>query len=210
MLTLKFPNLPGFFYKLPIIKTKHLKPGRFYLHLHHLNLKIKFYFNFKFKLLLLSFIIMVGFSQCGPSDDKIVFPENLKTYQVSDSISFNPDWIRAEKKLVVVSKGLYAFSIPFMDILAEYDQEMPVIIVITKEDKDEIIQRLTEYAFPYPFIHDPDGLFIEENQLWKRFGLQEKNTIAPFFMEGDYISEIGGAEIGMRDRLRVQLDEFLK
>ncbi|SHM34846.1 hypothetical protein SAMN04488057_101158 [Cyclobacterium lianum] len=163
----------------------------------------------KLNLLLLSFIPFVFF-RCGPSEDKIIFPGNLKTYQVSDSLAFNPDWFHAEKKLVVVSKQLYAFSIPFMDIIAEYDEGMPVILVITREDKDEIIQRLTEYEFPYPFIHDPDGLFIEENQIWKRFGLQEKNTIAPFFMEGDFISELGDAEIGMRQVFRKQLDEFLK
>ncbi|MBD3626864.1 hypothetical protein [Cyclobacterium sp.] len=134
----------------------------------------------------------------------------MKSYQVTDSIPFNPHWMHAEKKLVVVSKQLYVFSIPFLDIIAEYDEEMPVIIVITREDKDEIIQRLTEYEFPYPFIHDPDGLFIEENQIWKRFGYQEKNTIAPFFMEGDYISEMGLAQISMRQLFRKQLDEFLK
>lgn len=163
----------------------------------------------KLNLLLLPVILLVFF-RCGPSEDKIIFPENLKTYPVSDSLAFNPDWFYAEKKLVVVSKQLYAFSMPFMDILEEYDEEMPVIIVITKEDKDEIIQRLREYEFPYPFIHDPEGLFIEENQLWKRFGYQEKNTIASFFMEGDFISELGVAEIGMRDLFRKKLDEFLK
>ncbi|WP_439482975.1 hypothetical protein [Cyclobacterium plantarum] len=163
----------------------------------------------KLNLLLLPVILLVFF-RCGPSEDKIIFPGNLKTYQVSDSLTFNPDWFSAEKKLVVVSKQLYVFSIPFMDIIEEYDKEMPVIIVITREDKDEIIQRLTEYEFPYPFIHDPDGLFIEENQLWKRFGYQEKNTIAPFFMEGDYISEMGLAQISMRQLFRKQLDEFLK
>ncbi|NHE56786.1 hypothetical protein [Cyclobacterium plantarum] len=160
--------------------------------------------------LLLLLCILFVFAGCGPSEDKIIFPENLKTYQVSDSLTFNPDWFSAEKKLVVVSKQLYVFSMPFMDIIEEYDKEMPVIIVITREDKGEIIQRLTEYEFPYPFIHDPDGLFIEENQLWKRFGYQEKNTIATFFMEGGFISELGSAEIGMRQLFRKKLDEFLK
>lgn len=160
-------------------------------------------------LLLLSLILVV-FVGCGPVDPKIVFPENLKTYQVTDSLAFDPDWFSAEKILVVVSKGLYVFSIPFMDILEEYYKDIPVIIVITTEDKDEIIQKLREYEFPYPFIHDPDGLFIEENQLWKRFGYQEKNTIATFFMEGDYISEMGLAQISMRQLFRKQLDAFLK
>jgi hypothetical protein len=95
-----------------------------------------------------------------------------------------------------------------MDILEEYDKDIPMIIVITT--KDNIIQTLKEYEFPYPFIHDPDGLFIEENQLWRRFGFPEENTIAPFFMEGEYISKLGGAEIGMREIFREQLNEFLK
>lgn len=210
MNALKFPNLPDFSGKLSIVKTKHLKPGRLCLQMDYHILRITYYFRFMFKLPLLFFIILVSFSQCGPSSEKIIFPENLKTYQVTDSLAFNPDWFSAEKKLVVVSKGLYVFSIPFMDILEEYDKEMPVIIVITREDKDEIIQRLTEYEFPYPFIHDPDGLFIEENQLWKRFGYQEKNTIATFFMEGDFLSELGGAQIGIRHLFRKQLDEFLR
>ncbi|SEJ07968.1 hypothetical protein SAMN05192553_102283 [Cyclobacterium xiamenense] len=162
-----------------------------------------------YTLLLLS-LILVFFVGCGPVDPKIVFPENLKTYQVTDSLAFDPDWIHAEIKLVVVSKGLYVFSIPFMDILEEYDKDIPVIIVITTEDKDEIIQKLREYEFPYPFIHDPDGLFIEENQLWKRLGYQEKNTIATFFMEGDFLSELGGAQIGIRHLFKKQLDEFLR
>ncbi|MEX2513987.1 MAG: hypothetical protein WD398_13865 [Cyclobacteriaceae bacterium] len=134
---------------------------------------------------MLSIIILVNFSQCSPPPEKIIFPENLKTYQVADSI-------------------------PFMDILEEYDQDIPVIIVITTQDKDKIIQTLKEYEFPYPFIHDPDGLFKEENQLWQRFGLKEKNTIASFFMQGDYISKLGPAQIGMRQLFREQLDEFLR
>jgi hypothetical protein len=56
----------------------------------------------KFNLPLLSVILFVFF-RCGPSSEKIVFPENLKTYQVTDSIPFNPGWIDAKKKLVVVS-----------------------------------------------------------------------------------------------------------
>lgn len=163
----------------------------------------------KFNPLLLS-VILFAFFRCGPSGDKIVFPENLKTYQVTDSLAFDPDWIDAEKKLVLVSKGLYVFSIPFMDVLEEYDKEVPVIIVITTKDKDEIIQTLKEYEFPYPFIHDPEGLFKNENQIWQLFGLKEENTVASFFMEGEYISKMGGAEIGIRNLFREQLEEFMK
>ena len=210
MYTLKFPNLSGFVDHLPDIKNNHLKPGRFYLQMHSPIWGINPDFRYNFKLVLLSFIILVSFSQCGPPSEKIVFPENLKTYQVTDSLAFEPDWFDAEKKLVVISKGLYAFSIPFMDILEEYDREVPVIIVITTKDKDKIIQTLKEYEFPYPFIHDPEGLFIEENQIWQHFGYEEKNTLASFFMEGDYISQLGGAEIRMRHLFREQLDEFLE
>lgn len=210
MNALKFPNLPGFSDKVSIVKKRHLKTGRFYLQMDYHILRITYYFWCIFKMPLLFFIILVSFSQCGPSGDKIVFPENLKTYQVTDSLAFDPDWFSAEKKLVVVSKGLYVFSIPFMDILEEYDKDIPVIIVITTEDKDEIIQKLREYEFPYPFIHDPNDTFNKENQIWKRFGYQEKNTIAAFFTEGDFISELGGAEIGMRHLFREQLDAFLK
>ncbi len=210
MNALKLSNLSGFVYGPPIFVTFHMKPGRFYLQMHYHILRITYYFRYMFKLPLLSFIILVSFSQCGPSSEKIIFPEDLETYQVTDSLAFDPDWIYAEKKLVVVSKGLYAFSIPFMDILEEYDKEVPVIIVITTKDKDKIIQTLKEYEFPYPFIHDPEGLVIEENQIWQHFGYEEKNTLASFFMEGDYISKLGGAEIGMREIFREQLDEFLE
>jgi hypothetical protein len=160
----------------------------------------------RFRLLLVS-IILIAFFRCSPSEE-IKFPKNLKTYHVTDSIPFNPDWFDAEKKLVVVSKGLYAFSIPFMDIVKESGKDIPVIIVITTEDKDEIIHRLKEYEFPFPSIHDPDGMFIEENQIWQHFGYKEENTLAAFFMEGNYFSKLGGANIGMRHLFREQMEEF--
>src|SRR5690554_2220035 len=89
---------------------------------------------------------------CQKVDNTIVFPEGLQAYAVSDTLPFNEDWLEAEKKLVVASRGLYLFSLPFMDIVEEH--KLPVVVVLFVEDKDKIIETLREYQFHYPFIHD--------------------------------------------------------
>lgn len=139
------------------------------------------------------------------TDNKVAFPEGLQAYSVADSLPFNPEWLEADKKLVVASKGLYLFSIPFMDIVEEYD--IPVIIVIFVKDNEKVIKAFEEYNFPYPFLHDPEQLLLKNNDLMKKLGFtNEKNTVFSFFMEGDEIYE--PAEIGMRDLLREQLEKF--
>lgn len=112
MNALKFPNLPGFSDKVSIVKKRHLKTGRFYLQMDYHILRITYYFWCIFKMPLLFFIILVSFSQCGPSGDKIVFPENLKTYQVTDSLAFDPDWFSAEKNWWWFPKAYMFFPFP--------------------------------------------------------------------------------------------------
>lgn len=139
------------------------------------------------------------------TDNEVVFPEGLPAYSVADSLPFNPEWLKADKKLVVASKGLYLFSIPFMDIVEEYD--LPVIIVLFVKDEEKIIEAFREYKFPYPFLHDPEQLFLQNNDLIKKLGYtNEKSSVFPFFMEGNEI--YAPAEIGMRELLREQLEKF--
>jgi hypothetical protein len=139
------------------------------------------------------------------TDNKVAFPEGLKDYSVADSLSFNPEWLEADKKLVVASKGLYLFSLPFMDIVEEYD--IPVIIVIFVKDKEKVLEAFRKYSFHYPFLHDPEQHFLKNNDLMKKLGItNEKKTVFPFFMEGGEI--YAPAEIGMRNLLREQLEEF--
>lgn len=139
------------------------------------------------------------------TDNEVIFPEGLQAYSVADSLPFNPEWLEADKKLVVASKGLYLFSIPFMDIVEEYD--IPVIIVLFVKDDEKIIKAFREYNFHYPFLHDPGQLLLKNNDLMKKLRVtNEKSTLFPFFMEGNEI--YGTAEIGMRDLLREQLEEF--
>lgn len=139
------------------------------------------------------------------TDNKIIFPEGLRAYSVADRLPFNPEWLEADKKLVVASKGLYLFSIPFMDIVEEYD--IPVITVIFVKDDEKVIEALRKYEFHYPFLHDPAQLLLKNNDLMKKLGFtNEKNTVFAFFMNGNEIHE--PAQIGMTDLLREQLEKF--
>jgi len=95
------------------------------------------------------------------TDNEVIFPEGLQAYSVTDSLPFNPEWLEADKKLVVASKGLYLFSIPFLDIVEEYN--IPVIIVLFVKDDENIIKAFREYKFPYPFLHDPEQLLLRNN-----------------------------------------------
>lgn len=160
----------------------------------------------KTSLHLLVTIIALTLAACKEPDKKMVFPEGLQAYSVVDSLSFDRSWLKAEKKLVVASFGLYIFSIPFMDLVEEYD--LPVIIVIFVKDKDKIIDKLKEYNFPYPFIHDPDRLFLQNNNLRNKLGISdEESTLLPFFMQEDEVYE--PAQIGMRHVFKEQLKSFM-
>lgn len=137
--------------------------------------------------------------------DTVHFPEGLQAYAVTDSLPFNPEWMKAEKKLVVASKSLFVFSIPFMDIVSEYD--LPVIIYISGENAEEIIETLKGHNFIYPFIHDPQNLFFEDNRLNERFGFDTTNTVVGVLLKKDEIYK--PAQIGMREILRDQLVSFM-
>lgn len=151
-------------------------------------------------------VIALALVGCNKKNDKIIFPDGLQTYSVTDSLPFTYEWFLAEKKLVVATTSLYIFSMPFMDIV-EDSGDLPVIIYISVEDKEEIIETLKQYNFNYPFVHDPDSLFLQNNDLRKRLGYSDRNTLFPIFMKGDEIYE--PAQIGMRDLLKDQLSKFL-
>ncbi len=77
------------------------------------------------------------------------------------SLQFSTNYFQDEKKLVVASKRIFAFSIPFMALVEEEYPNLPVIIFISHQDKDNLIESFNIYDFNHPFIYDPEGEFFE-------------------------------------------------
>lgn len=156
-----------------------------------------------FTSLLISAIILLTAS-CKNNPQTIEFYPDLSTYNVVDSVRFDPSWFDTDKKLIVASKSLFMFSLPFMDIIEPYD--LPVLIYIAVEDKDEIIAHLQKHDFKYPFIHDPKAEFFEGNNILERMKMDPENTVVSLLVEGNEITEL--AQIGMRNLLKEQMEEF--
>lgn len=155
-----------------------------------------------------SLIISVTFlltASCLNDKQKLELYPDLTTYNVSDSVFFDPAWFEADKKLVVASKSLFLFSLPFMEIIEPH--ELPVLIYISVEDKDEIIAYLQKHNFKYPFIHDPKAEFFRGNKILERLKMEPDNTVVALFMEGNEIRE--KAQVGMRDILKEQVEKFV-
>lgn len=153
-------------------------------------------------LLLISTLFFL-FSSC---QEKVVLYPELTAYNVNEEIQFDPSWFVADKKLVVASKSLFMFSLPFMDVVEQYD--IPVLIYIAVEDKDKITEQLRKFGFKHPFIHDPKAIFFESNNIFEKLNMDPKNTVVALFVEGDNIKE--GAQIGMPRELKKQLERFAK
>jgi len=143
-------------------------------------------------------------ASCLNNKQTLEFYPDLNTYNVSDMVRFDPKWFDADKKLVVASKSLFMFSLPFMDIIEPY--ELPVLIYIAVEDKDEIIAHLQKHDFKYPFIHDPNGEFFKGNNILDRLNMDRDNTVVALFVEGNEIKE--RAQVGMRHLLKEQVERF--
>lgn len=143
-------------------------------------------------------------TSCSNNKQTVELYPDLTTYNVGDELQFDPSWFDADKKLIVASKSLFMFSLPFMDIIEPYD--LPVLIYISVEDKDEIITHLQKHDFKYPFIHDPKGEFFKGNNILERMKMDPENTVVSIFVEGNKITE--RAEIGMRHLLKEQMEEF--
>ena len=143
-------------------------------------------------------------TSCSNNKQSLEFYSDLSNYNVVDTVRFDPSWFDADKKLIVASKSLFMFSLPFMDIIEPYD--LPVLIYISVEDKDEIIAHLQKYYFKFPFIHDPNAKFFEGNNILQRMKMDPENTLVSLFAEGNEIKE--RAQIGMRHLLKEQVEEF--
>jgi len=143
-------------------------------------------------------------ASCLNNKQTIEFYPDLTTYNLVDTVRFDPSWFDADKKLVVASKSLFMFSLPFMDIIEPY--ELPVLIYISVEDKDEIIAHLRKHDFKYPFIHDPNGEFFKGNNILERLKMDPDNTVVALFVEGNEITE--RAQVGMRHLLKEQVERF--
>jgi hypothetical protein len=141
-----------------------------------------------------------------PEGKPIEFPENPETYSPIGSIQFSTDYFQEEKKLVVASKSIFPFSLPFMNLVEEEYSDLPVIIFISHPDKENVIKSLNEYEFNYPFIYDPEGEFFKGNDLNQLFGAEEQHNLVAFFMKGEEIVE--QANIGMPEKFREQLKKF--
>lgn len=151
-------------------------------------------------------LISILFSLFSSCQEKVVSYPELTAYNVNEEIQFDPSWFVADKKLVIASKSLFMFSLPFMDIVEQYD--IPVLIYIAVEDKDKIIAQLQKYGFKHPFIHDPKAIFFTSNDIFEKMNIDPKNTLVALFVEGNIIKE--GAQIGMRQELKNQLERFAK
>lgn len=156
-----------------------------------------------FTSLLISVTLLLTAS-CINNQQKIEFYPDLTTYNVVDTVQFDPSWFDADKKLIVATKSLFMFSLPFMDIIEPYD--LPVLIYISVEDKDEIITHLQNHDFKYPFIHDPKGEFFKGNNILERMKMDPENTVVSLFVEGNEITE--RVEIGMLHLLKEQMEKF--
>jgi hypothetical protein len=148
--------------------------------------------------------ILIMIPSCSNNKQTVELYPDLTTYNVGDELQFDPSWFDADKKLIVASKSLFMFSLPFMDIIEPYD--LPVLIYISVEDKDEIITYLQKHDFKYPFIHDPKGEFFKGNNILERMKMDPENTVVSIFVESNKITE--RAEIGMRHLLKEQVEEF--
>jgi hypothetical protein len=151
-------------------------------------------------------LISILFSLFSSCQEKVILYPELPAYNVNEEIQFDPSWFVADKKLVIASKSMFMFSLPFMDIVEQYD--IPVLIYIAVEDKDKIIAQLQKYGFKHPFIHDPKAIFFEGNDILVKLNMDPKNTAVALFVEGNIIKEV--AQIGMRQELKKQLERFAK
>lgn len=139
------------------------------------------------KILGLNIVIFLGILLSGcKQNEELILPKDLPAYNNSGEYNFDKIIFNENPKLVIITKSLYLFSLPFMDNIRAFS-DIPIIIYVVGNSKTEIINTLKSNGFENPVIHDVNGIVIEENNLYKKLNREKTNSLFTLLLHDNKI-----------------------
>ena len=161
----------------------------------------------KSKTHLILVVLVFLLASCKKEPKEIQFPEGLPTMSLKDSLQFDPNWYKAEYKVVTYIRGtknIYPLWLSWDSYIREFP-EVAFIFYFTPKDTASLFEELEKNNFYHPFILDQENMFFTTNEL-ENLDLPQHSFI-PLVVEGNSIVEI--AEAGMPDLFRRDMRELL-
>lgn len=124
---------------------------------------------------------------------------------LNDSLQFDPDWYKAEYKVVTYIGGR---TLPLWLDWDSYIEEFPEVAFIfyfASKDTASLYKELEENKFYHPFVLDQEKKFFTTNEL-EYLDLPQHSFI-PLTLKGENIIEI--AEVGMPILFKKNMRELL-
>ncbi len=159
--------------------------------------------------------LIVLLASCKEDPKKIQFPDGLPTMSLKDSLQFDPDWYKAEYKVVTYIRGsrnLYPLWLDWESYINEFP-EMAFIFYFTSKDTASLFKELEENNFYHPFILDQENKFFTVNEYentefrYKDRGNLKQDNFISTIVKGHTIVEVAAA--GMPDLFRRDMREIL-
>lgn len=158
--------------------------------------------------------LIVLLASCKEDPKKIQFPDGLPTMSLKDSLQFDPDWYKAEYKVVTYIRGsrnLYPLWLDWESYINEFP-EMAFIFYFTSKDTASLFEELEKNNFYHPFILDQENIFFtvneyENTEFTSGNKKLKQNNFIPIIVKGDTLKEV--AEVGMPSLFRRDMRELL-
>lgn len=154
--------------------------------------------NLKF---IIAIVLGFIFSGCNQQEE-LILPKDLPAFDGSGEYNFDQTIFNENYKLVIITKSLYLFSLPFMENIRTFS-DVPIIIYVVGNNETEIIDALKLNNFQNPVIHDINGVIIKENNLYKKLNRGKTNSLFSLLLHDNKIK--GSINILMKELLEQEL-----